>query len=66
MSVYDHHSLMTLKLDRWRDEPTLRGFEIELELIKQNQPEPLPCRPRSLWQRLRRYLGFHRSARAAS
>ncbi len=41
MSVYDHHSLMTLKLDRWRDEPTLRGFEI-------------------------RYLGFHRSARAAS
>ncbi|KIC45281.1 MAG: hypothetical protein AB3N07_02380 [Ruegeria sp.] len=32
MPSRDNHVMMTLKLDRWAQDHTLRGFEIEREL----------------------------------
>ena len=32
MPYLDNHVMMTLKLDRWAQEHTLRGYEIEREL----------------------------------
>lgn len=33
MPSRDHHVMMTLKLDRWSQDHTLRAFEIEREIL---------------------------------
>ena len=48
MPSRDNHVMMTLKLDRWAQDHTLRAFEIEREIMATRQP----CAPR---KRARRF-----------
>ncbi|RBW53173.1 hypothetical protein [Ruegeria sp. A3M17] len=38
MPYLDNHVMMTLKLDRWAQDHTLRAFEIEREIMAARQP----------------------------
>ena len=40
MPSRDNHVMMTLKLDRWAQDHTLRAFEIEREFMATRQPSP--------------------------
>ncbi|WP_109310694.1 hypothetical protein [Ruegeria sp. AU67] len=47
MPYLDNHVMMTLKLDRWAQDHTLRAFEIEREIMTARQP----CAPRKRTKR---------------
>ncbi len=55
MTFYDNHVLMTLKLDRWSQDHSLRAYEIERELAAQRAPQPVRRRRKFLlapfWRR---------------
>ncbi len=53
MPSRDHHVMMTLKLDRWTQDHSLRGFEIERELSQARQR----CDTRPVKRRRRFSLG---------
>ncbi|CUK11454.1 hypothetical protein RUE5091_03418 [Ruegeria denitrificans] len=42
MPSRDNHVMMTLKLDRWAQDHTLRAFEIEREIMAARRP----CAPK--------------------
>lgn len=47
MPYHDNHVMMTLKLDRWAQDHSLRAFEIERELAEARHHETArPTRPK--------------------
>ncbi len=49
MPSRDNHVLMTLKLDRWSQDHTLRAFEIEREIMTARQCSQFKPRKRARW-----------------
>ena len=42
MPSRDNHVMMTLQLDRWAQDHTLRAFEIEREIMATRHQKPAP------------------------
>lgn len=41
MPSRDHHTMMTLQLERWNTGRPLRAYEIECEMARLRQPKPV-------------------------